>query len=227
VGALLAPGLVRIVEELYDYDVLRALNEPTLFSIRLEEPTLVLGGSQSASVLNEERTADVAVRRRRGGGGVVLLQPDDLWVDFWIPREDARWSADVHVASRMVGEWWMGALAPLTPSPLTVHESGLEGDEALRVACFAGRGPGEIFAGSRKVVGVTQWRVREGLFLSTVLHAHSSQPLLSMLAVAPDGLDAALDHHTIDTIGLEEPDLVVETLRATGPWRYRQLFLTK
>jgi lipoate-protein ligase A len=218
---------VREFEELYDYDVLRQLSEPTLFSIRLDTPTIVLGSSQPSSVLREDLSDEQPIRRRRGGGGVVLLQPDDLWLDFWIPRNDDRWTDDVTVASCEAGRWWSEALTPHVNAPLTMHREGLIGDDDIRVACFAGKGPGELFVGDAKVVGVTQWRVREGMFLSTVLHARSSAPLIDFLSNPVDGLAEALHHETAPSIGLDDPDAVIDGLRRQGNWRFRQLFLTK
>jgi len=47
------------LEELYDYDVLRRVKEPTMFVVRLEKPTLVLGSSQSVDLLDLEKTSDL------------------------------------------------------------------------------------------------------------------------------------------------------------------------
>jgi len=214
------------VEELYDYDVLRSLTEPTMFVVRISEPTFILGGSQPLTVFDQEKVSNALYRRRRGGGGVVLLQPDDVWVDWWIPASDERWHKDVHESSVMVGEWWRKALADQVKSELLVHGGVMEGDPSLRVACFAGKGPGEVFSDDKKVVGVTQWRVREGIFLSTVLHAAPSQPILGVLASVPDGLAEALEHHTLESLGITDSEAVVDSLRhTTGDWRFRQLYL--
>jgi hypothetical protein len=35
------------------------------------------------------------------------------------------------------------------------------------LVCFAGRGPGEVFVGDRKLVGLSQWRSREGALFSS------------------------------------------------------------
>ena len=207
------------VEELYDYDAVRRLNEPTMFEIRLVQPTLVLGSSQSLDVLDRQRTSSMEMRRRRGGGGIVLLQPGDLWVDWWIPHGDARWSNDVHASSIRAGQWWREALSNYVNEELHVHEGSLEGDPALRVVCFAGRGPGEIFEGGKKVLGVTQWRVREGTFVSTVVHAHSSALVADLLREPVPGISEALAHHTISTLGIEEPESLRRDLAAvSGPW---------
>ena len=75
-----------------------------------------------------------------------------------------------------------------------VHEGPLEDEPDYRVVCFAGRGPGEVFVEGRKAVGLTQWRVREGLFVSTVLHAGPTNDVLSTWPLFPTGSAA---HSTI------------------------------
>ena len=55
------------------------------------------------------------------------------------------------------------------------------------LVCFAGRGPGEVFQGGRKVVGLSQWRAREGtLFSSCAYLRWDPAPLLALLTVGPD-----------------------------------------
>jgi lipoate-protein ligase A len=211
---------------LYDYDALRALGEATMFVVHIQAPTLVLGGSQSSDVLDCSRTSDMPIRRRRGGGGLVLLQPDDLWIDWWIPSGDERWSADIRVSSLRAGGWWRQALGESVRGVVSVHEGGLEGDSLHRVACFAGRGPGEVFVDGRKAVGLTQWRVREGIFVSTVVHAGRSDGIVDLLTDAPAGLREALDHHVIASLGIDDPEATVDALAAaSGPWMVRRLFL--
>ena len=215
------------IEELYDYDALRQLSSPAMMIVQLVEPIFVLGSSQPLQVLKDLRSSDPAIRRRRGGGGVVLMQPGDLWVDWWIPRNDVRWCYDVRASSVKVGFWWHDALAECTGGMKEVHSGPLEGDESHRVACFAGRGPGEVFVDDRKAVGLTQWRVREGVFLSTVLHAHSSTPLLHCLREVPPGLAAALKHHTTASLQLTDAEAVLTRLqRASGNCRVRHLVLS-
>ena len=226
-GAVLAPGLVTSkVRELYDYDVLRSLSEPTMFVVRLGEPTLVFGASQSIEMLDSKKLDSLVLRRRRGGGGLVLLQPGDLWIDWWIPADDARWSGDVRASSLQAGGWWRDVLAERVEGDVTMHEGSLEGDPTHRVVCFAGRGPGEIFVDARKAAGLAQWRVREGIFVTTVLHAGPSDAVVAMLADPPIGLRESLAHHDTSSLALRDPEeLIVALHHAGGSWLERQLFL--
>ncbi len=219
-------GAIDEVEELYDYDALRAIDEPSVFVVHVAQPTVVLGSRQRADLLTEEFRSTCTVRRRRGGGGIVLLQPGDLWVDWWIPAHDPRWSGDLRETSRQAGNRWRVSLGDEIHDELVVHDGPLEVDDGFGVVCFTGRGPGEVFIKQRKVIGVTQWRVREGTFVSTVLHAQTTLPLVEGLVDPPRGIAHALDHHTVESLGLGDPDAIVRRLvLLDGPWMTRQLLL--
>jgi hypothetical protein len=100
-----------------------------------------------------------------------------------------------------------------------VHSGALAGSDAHRVACFAGRGPGEVFVSDRKAVGLTQWRVREGIFISTVLPAGATTDVLGYLEDVPDGLATALDHHTLSSLSIGDREgLVDELVAMSSPW---------
>jgi lipoate---protein ligase len=50
------------------------------------------------------------------------------------------------------------------------------------LVCFAGRGPGEVFQRGRKVVGLSQWRSREGaLFSSCAYQRWDPAPLVALM----------------------------------------------
>ena len=214
--------MIQQVRELYDYDEVRAGVDATLTVVHPARAVLVLGSTQTTDLLDAAALGELALRRRRGGGGLVLLHPDDVWVDWWIPASDERWRADVHESSQMVGQWWAEVLRDVVSGAVTVHDGALEGDPAFRLVCFAGRGPGEVFVDGRKAVGVTQWRVREGIFVSTVLPAHDSNEVLRYLREAPEGLNHALDHHVLSSLGVVDPTTLVEGLRrASGSWQCR------
>ncbi|MGA2123740.1 MAG: hypothetical protein ABSG58_04860 [Acidimicrobiales bacterium] len=206
-------------DDLYDYDALRRRDVPTVYVAGVKTPTLVLGGHQSRGVLSPIAVSHTPVRRRRGGGGLVLLRPNDLWIDWWIPHDDGRWSHDVRVSSLLVGSWWASALQGRTARPVKVHSGALAGSDAHRVVCFAGRGPGEVFVSDRKAVGLTQWRVREGIFISTVLPAGATTDVLGYLEDVPDGLATALDHHTLSSLSIGDREgLVDELVAMSSPW---------
>ncbi|MBU6496422.1 MAG: hypothetical protein KGR42_08465 [Acidobacteria bacterium] len=209
-------------EELYDYDVLRRLDEPSMMVVRVSSPVLVLGSAQPSSLVRLDDAPPL--RRRRGGGGLVLLQPDDLWVDWWIPSTDPRWRADVRSTSLLAGEWWRDALASYGVTG-EIHRGGADNDPVASVACFAGRGPGEVFVEGRKAVGVTQWRVREGAFLSTVLPASPTAHLGQWLRTPVDDLEQVLSHAVVGEWDVDPEDLLEELALRSAPVRRRQLFL--
>ena len=204
------------IPELYDYDDLRRRTDASVTVVRPQGAALVLGSSQSVELF-DPACCEMPRRRRRGGGGVVLVSPGDLWIDWWIPVDDPRWRGDARASSQLVGQWWASALSPLVDGPLAVHHGGLEGDASHRVVCFAGRGPGEVFVEGRKAVGVTQWRVREGVFLSSMIPARDARDVLDCLFEVPAGLATALDHHTVASLGLDA-SAVERVLTASGQW---------
>lgn len=105
----------------------------------------------------------VQVLRRRSGGGAVLVdQEDPLWVDVWLPAGDALWLSDVRHAAQWVGEWWQSALETLGVGEGRVHGGPPLCGPGSDLCCFAGVGPGELVRHERKVVGLAQWRAREG-----------------------------------------------------------------
>jgi len=156
-------------------------------------PTLVLGSTQPPTVVSDAAAAaaGVVVERRRGGGGAVLLQPGDhLWIDAWIPRADPLWLMDVAVAAGWVGSWWAAALGSGGVDGLRVHAGKSEPGALGDLVCFAGRGPGEVFAGERKLVGLSQWRAREGALFSSCVYSRWDPDPLAALLVAGEGGDA-------------------------------------
>jgi lipoate---protein ligase len=174
-------------ESLFDVEQFRTRTRRFAVAREVAVPTVVLGSTQGAALVDTARlrARDVELARRRGGGGAVSLGPDEqLWLDAWIPRDDPLWVADVSAAAEWVGAWWIGALAGLGQRGFEVHggrsEPGAFGD----LVCFAGRGPGEVFVGERKVVGLSQWRAREGaLFSSCAYLRWDPEPLLAFMDV--------------------------------------------
>lgn len=129
----------------------------------VDHPGLVLGSTQGLETADHQRAeaAGAEVVRRRSGGGAVLLLPErQVWVDFFIPAADPLWSDDVGQAALWVGELWSAVIEPFVSEPVSVHSGRLVADRWGRLVCFAGAGPGEVFVGGRKVVGISQRRNR-------------------------------------------------------------------
>ena len=119
----------------------------------------------------------------------MYLEPGNhLWMDAWIPRDDPLWSYDVSVAAEWVGRWWVQALSASggpTGAAFSIHAGRSVAGRLGGLVCFAGRGPGEVFEGDRKVVGLSQWRSREGaLFSSCAYTSWDPEPLLELLDFA-------------------------------------------
>jgi lipoate---protein ligase len=178
---------LRASGSLFDVEQFRRESQRLAVIRAVTVPTLVLGSTQSIDVVNPDalRARGVELARRRGGGGAVSLAPGDpLWLDCWIPRDDPLWSADVAAAGAWAGAWWVDALAGLGLSGLEVHAGRAAPGDFGELICFAGRGPGEVFRAGQKVVGLSQWRSREGaLFSSCAYLQWDPAPLLALLAL--------------------------------------------
>jgi len=173
---------------------------------RVERPAVVLGSTQRAGTLDAAAcaAAGVDVVRRRSGGGAVLVRPaDPLWCDVWLPRHDPLWDDDVTSAPHWVGEWWSSALRALGVDDASVHRGGMMAGPLSDVVCFAGIGPGEVTVAGRKLVGVAQWRCRQGgLFHCAAYRRWEPSSLLRLLA---GPLDAAAREPVYEAaVGLEQ-----------------------
>jgi lipoate---protein ligase len=141
--------------------------------LAVDRPALVLGSAQPLTDADAGacRAAGVEVVRRRSGGGAVLLEPGAaLWVDLTISRHDPLWDDDVGRAAGWVGRAWEAALDDLGVAGLEVHGGPMAVSAWSRLVCYAGVGPGEVLAGGRKLVGVSQRRTREGARFQCVVH---------------------------------------------------------
>ncbi len=207
---------------LFDVEVFRARRHRSVVVRRIERPTLVLGSTQEPGVVDAETAAGrgVEVRTRRSGGGAVLLRPGKVvWIDTWVPRGDPLWDDDVGRSALWVGRWWAGVLAP---SPTSVHRGRLLETRWSRLVCFAGVGPGEVVAGGRKVVGVAQWRGREGALTHSMAYlAVDWVDLVSLLAVGTAGTQLAADltdtTATLSEMGIDDAPAFVRRLVADLP----------
>jgi lipoate-protein ligase A len=180
--------------------------------------TLVLGSTQDVELLARERVEErgIEVLRRRGGGGAVYLQPGDhLWIDAWVPRQDPLWDPDVSAAAAWVGAWWISALEGLGLDGFEVHSGRAIPGEWGEMVCFAGRGPGEVFHQGRKVMGLSQWRSRQGALFSTCAYAHwDPVPLIDLMRMDDAVRTGAVRDLAPAVVGVSEIDGGPEDLSA-------------
>jgi lipoate-protein ligase A len=197
---------------------------------RADRPALVLGSTQDLDDVDRNRAAraGVAVVRRRSGGGAVLIGPaDPLWLDLWVPRGDPLWSDDVVVAAWWVGEWWAAALRHAGGAGVAVHRGGGTGGPLARRICFAGVGPGEVTVEGRKVVGIAQWRCREGaLFHTCAYRRFDPRAVTGLLAKGPEerrsaARDLGRAAAGLSELGMRAPSAaeLVASLPPAPPWR--------
>ena len=99
---------------------------------------------------------------------------------------DPLWLMDVAVAAEWVGAWWSAALRSSGVDDVHVHAGKSEPGEFGDLVCFAGRGPGEVFAGQRKLVGLSQWRAREGALFSSCVYRRWEPDALAALFVTDE-----------------------------------------
>jgi lipoate---protein ligase len=197
------------------FDVERYRTAPGRRAVVRQCPStlLVLGSTQPEAVLDHEALARsaVPVARRRTGGGAVWLGPDDpLWIDLWVPRGDPLFRDDAARAVDWVGEWWSAALAQVGFGPTDVSRSMQPVDEIAALVCFAGLGAGEVHRGGRKVVGVAQWRSREGALVHCAAYRRwSPEPLLGLLNWKGTDREMARRRLLDAAVGFDTPDAPV------------------
>lgn len=176
---------------------------PSLWWFELVRPALILGSTQSDSIVDYEscRRAGVDVVRRHSGGGAVLLVPGEVtWFDVIIPRSHPQWDDDVSRAA-----WWVGEVVAraLGEETLTVHRGPLVPSAWSATVCFAGLGPGEVTRSGAKVLGLSQRRTRELIRYQCALYRRWDPVLLAGL-LAPGGPSAA---DLENLVGVAELDL--------------------
>ena len=155
---------------LFDVESFRSLTTRRAEVRDVPSPTLVLGSTQPEETADRGTLARrhvTLVRRRSGGGAVYLAPTEQLWVDVWVPRSDELWDDDVVAAAAWVGAWWAGALQRVGLRQLEVHAGPARPGAFGKRVCFAGLGPGEVHHAGRKLVGLSQWRSRQGALFST------------------------------------------------------------
>ncbi|MGH9087273.1 MAG: hypothetical protein ACRDYZ_04065 [Acidimicrobiales bacterium] len=215
-GAL--PGGRVLTDAWFDVDAYRSSAHRRAVVWRPDTTVLVLGSTQAAPAgeppdgetgagetgageTGAGETGAVPVLRRRSGGGAVLVVPGDtVWVDLWLPRGDPLWEDDVVGAAGWAGCWWAAGLGAVLGVALGVHHGPSESRPWAAAVCFAGVGPGEVLVGGRKVVGLAQWRSREGALFQGCCYRRWDPAALTRLL----GIDDARGEVRRAAVGLDE-----------------------
>jgi len=158
-------------------------------------PALVLGSAQVASRLDLDlaESLGVEVARRRSGGGAVLVWPGhQVWLDVGLPRSDPLWDDDIGRSALWLGEALAAALVQLGAAAAVPHAGRLEHTAWSHLVCFAGRAPGEVVVGDRKVVGTSQRRTREGAIFQVAVALVWAPRLLFDLLRMPEEAEPEL-----------------------------------
>jgi lipoate-protein ligase A len=192
-----------------DVGRLRARSDVVVVERTVTAAMLVLGSTQSASLVRQPAMLDVV--RRRGGGGAVLVDPvETIWIDLWLPRVVLR-QDDVRSLLGDAGEHMRTALESLGVGGL--HLWRPETGAGRSVACFAGLGHGELVDDrARKVVGVTAWRSRDGALVQLALYRRRDTALPGLLEVSASErveIDRALEINVTDLAAIA-PEVAVE-----------------
>ncbi|MGH9044305.1 MAG: lipoyl protein ligase domain-containing protein [Acidimicrobiales bacterium] len=217
--------------ELFDPASLRGRSRRTAFVRTAEQPTLVLGSTQDAGVIDPRalESRGVALKRRRSGGGAVLVVPGaTVWIDTWIPRGDPLWDDDVSRSRLWTGQWWLRALADAgTGAALSVWVGRPESTPWSSLICFAGVDVGEVVVGRRKLVGVSQWRAKQGSLTHAFAYDRVDWEATTALLAASAGSHDAIDQLEASTVTLGDlgldpraraVDLLIAQLPGPEPW---------
>jgi lipoate---protein ligase len=167
-----------------------------------DRPAVVIGSAQRESDVADG--GGLAVVRRRSGGSAVVVGPGRLvWADVVLPAGDPLWADDVGVAPLWLGRCWADALGQLGIEDLSVHDGAMARGRWGHLVCFGGVGPGEVLAGGRKVVGISQRRTRLGaLFQVAVLLRWDPVETVGALAMPPGDRQQAIDDLAIAAVGV-------------------------
>lgn len=187
-----------------------------LWFVRSDSPTVVLGSSQRDDVVDvpSAQRAGFDVFTRRTGGGAVLVDNTALWVDVMLPRDHQLWTDDVSASMLWLGESWARVLTRLSPTAtFTVHRGAMVRSAASDAVCFAGRAPGEVSVGNKKIVGISQRRGREGARFQCVVYTSWSSDWIDFVTGYGDLSSARQSGCGLNDVGVTaSPEQIVSSL---------------
>ncbi|MGI9646658.1 MAG: lipoyl protein ligase domain-containing protein [Ilumatobacteraceae bacterium] len=192
---------------------------PEIWWHHVAAPALVLGSTQSSDVADAaacERAGVEVVRRRSGGGAVLLIPGEVTWIDVVLPAAGEGWADDVHAPMMWLGGHLAAAFESVGGGPVTVHDGALVSTPWSRLVCFDGLGPGEVLAGGRKLVGMSQRRTRNWARLQCCWYSrHDHDDLLELLApgVRPASTDLGAIAAVPDELAAAVPAALLDHLR--------------
>lgn len=173
---------------------LATTGQPALRWYCADAPALVLGTGQPLAHVDCEacRASGIPLHRRSSGGTAVLIEPDLLMLDIALPREHRLHTADVTESYRWCGEIWNEVLHRLGIASHLISVADARSDTKsldplTRRVCFGGFSPYEVLVGSRKIVGLSQVRRRQGsLIQAGVYLSWKPRRIAKLLALEPD-----------------------------------------
>lgn len=165
---------------------------PRLWWFTPSRVAAVLGSTQDESVIDRDacdRLGIDVVKRRSGGGLVIVGAHHTAWLDVLVPRGHRCWDDDVARAAWWIGDVWGEVLGHHLDhreiGKIAVHRDAMVTSPLARRVCFAGRGPGEVFVGGAKAVGISQRRTRDWSRFQCALSLRWDAELYSSLLGAP------------------------------------------
>lgn len=187
---------------------------PTLRWYRSTTTAIVLGRGQRETLLESRDVGAVDVVGRFSGGGAVLMDDGLLSADIIVPADHPLAAGDIGAIFERVGAAWAAALGDLGVTGLAVHRGrsgarlrGSPRQRLLAAVCYATLGRGEVVAGGRKLVGLSQRRRAPGALVQCgLLRRWRPGPLLEALGADPDDAEIRDAAVGLDDLVADPPD---------------------
>lgn len=187
---------------------------PTLRWYRSTTTAIVLGRGQRETLLESRDVGAVDVVGRFSGGGAVLMDDGLLSADIIVPAHHPLAAGDIGAIFERVGAAWAAALGDLGVTGLAVHRGrsgarlrGSPRQRLLAAVCYATLGRGEVVAGGRKLVGLSQRRRAVGALVQCgLLRRWQPAALLEALGADADDPEVLAAAVGLDDLVADPPD---------------------